>query len=262
MKVFTRFAGFFAVLVLAANSLNAQVPYMPKVLTDKDYKQAEKFMDRKWSSLVYGAGVQANWKDNDQFTYRTTTAAGSVTYLVNAKKKSKTLSTTAETQPAPQAGQRPMGRSRSMGSVSPDGKKEAFIKNYNLWVRDVETKVETQLTKDGIEDFGYATDNAGWTKSDRPILLWSPDSKKIATFQHDGRGVGMMYMVSTNVGHPKLEAWKYPMPGDSVIFRVERVVIHLDGPKVVRLKMEPDQHRGSVTDHIADGGGSCSRWLG
>jgi dipeptidyl aminopeptidase/acylaminoacyl peptidase len=254
MKAFTRFTGFLAVLLFAANCLNAQVPYAPKVFTDKDYKNAEKYMDRKWSSLVYGAGVQANWTDNDQFTYRTTNAAGPVTYLVNAKKKSKTLSAAAETQPAPTAGPRVMNRSRSMGSVSPDGKKEAFIKNYNLWVKDVETKVETQLTKDGIEDFGYATDNAGWTKSDRPILLWSPDSKKIATFQHDGRGVGMMYMVSTNVGHPKLEAWKYPLPGDSVIFRVERVVIHLDGPKVVRLKMGPDQHRGSVTDHIADGG--------
>jgi hypothetical protein len=27
-------------------------------------------------------------------------------------------------------------------------------------------------------NYGYATDNAGWAKSDRPILLWSPDSKK------------------------------------------------------------------------------------
>ena len=32
-----------------------------------------------------------------------------------------------------------------------------------LWVRDVATGKETQLTTDGVKDFGYATDNAGWT---------------------------------------------------------------------------------------------------
>ena len=136
-------------------------------------------------------------------------------------------------------------------SVSPDGKKAAFIRDHNLWVKNIESGKETQLTTDGIENFGYATNNAGWIKKDKPVLLWSPDSKKIATFQHDGRGVGEMYLATTNVGHPKLEAWKYPLPGDSLIFRIHRVVIHLDGPKVVRLKMEPDQHRSSFTDHIA-----------
>jgi dipeptidyl aminopeptidase/acylaminoacyl peptidase len=136
-------------------------------------------------------------------------------------------------------------------NASPDGTLNAFIRDYNLWVRNLVTGEETQLTTDGVEDFGYATNNAGWTKSDRPVLLWSPDSKKIATFQHDGRGVGMMYMISTNVGHPKLEAWKYPLPEDKEIFRIHRVVIHLDGPRVVRLQMPPDQHRSTVTDHIA-----------
>jgi dipeptidyl aminopeptidase/acylaminoacyl peptidase len=135
--------------------------------------------------------------------------------------------------------------------VSPDGKLAAFIREHNLWVKDLTTGEETQLTTDGIKDFGYATNNAGWTKRDRPVLLWSPNSKKIATFQHDGRGVGEMYLVTTNVGHPKLEAWKYPLPEDKEIFRVHRVVIHLDGPRLVRLQMAPDQHRSTVTDHIA-----------
>ena len=54
--------------------------------------------------------------------------------------------------------------------VSPDGRKAAYIKDYNLWVRDIATGKETQLTTDGIKDFGYATDNAGWKHSDRAIL--------------------------------------------------------------------------------------------
>jgi len=138
---------------------------------------------------------------------------------------------------------------------SPDGTRGAFVRDYNLWVRDLATGAETQLTTDGIEDFGYATDNAGWVKRDRPVVLWSPDSRKIATFQHDGRGVGEMYLVSTNVGHPTLEAWKYPLPEDSVIFRIHRVVIDVDASRVIRLQIPPDQHRSTICDHVVCRGG-------
>ena len=114
-----------------------------------------------------------------------------------------------------------------------------------LWVRDAATNKETALTTDGIKDFGYATDNAGWASSNRPIVLWSPDSKRIATFQQDQRGVGEMYLVETKVGHPALRAWKYPLPGDDVVTTIQRVTIDLDGPRVVRLQLPPDQHRST-----------------
>lgn len=134
--------------------------------------------------------------------------------------------------------------------LSPDRQRAAFIREFNLWVRNVATGKETQLTKDGVKDFGYATDNAGWTRSDRPVLLWSPDSKKIATFQHDARGVGEMYLVHTAVGHPTLEAWKYPLAGDSKIFEIHRVIIDVDAARVIRLAMPPDPHRSSLCDHV------------
>jgi dienelactone hydrolase len=147
--------------------------------------------------------------------------------------------------------------------VSPDGRLGAFVRAYDLWVRDLATGRETRLTTDGAEDFAYATNNAGWTRSDRPVVLWSADSRSIATFQHDGRRVGAMYLTSTNVGHPLLEAWKYPLPGDSAIFMVHRVIIHLDGPRVVRLRMPPDAHRSTVCDHIVCGGEWADvGWLG
>ncbi len=134
--------------------------------------------------------------------------------------------------------------------LSPDGKRAAFIRDYNLWVRDTASGRETRLTKDGVKDFGYATDNAGWIRSDRPILLWSPDSKKIATFQQDERGTGETYLVSTNVGHPKLDAWKSPLPGDDRIFMIERVVIDVDRARVIRLQMPADPHRSSICDDV------------
>lgn len=138
--------------------------------------------------------------------------------------------------------------------LSPDGKLAAFIRDYNLWVRDVATGADKQLTTDGVKDYGYATDNAGWTRSDNPVMVWSPDSKKIATFQQDQRKTGEMYLVNTVVGHPTLSAWKYPLPGDEHVTMIERVVIEVDGPKVIRLKMGPDQHRSSLCDDVKCGG--------
>ena len=134
---------------------------------------------------------------------------------------------------------------------SPDGTRTAYIKDWNLWVRDLRTGKETALTTDGVKDFGYATDNAGWKKTDHAILLWSPDSKKIATFQQDQRNDGDMYLVSTDVGHPKLEAWKYPLPGDKNVTMIQRVIIDVDARKVVRLQMPPDQHRSTLCDDVA-----------
>lgn len=155
------------------------------------------------------------------------------------------------------AAARPFGAERAGGapsSISPDGKKAVFIKDWNLWVRDVVSKKETQLTFDGVKDYGYATDNAGWKSSDRPIVRWSPDSKKLATFQQDQRHLKDMYLVTTNVGSPTLKAWKYPLPGDKEIAKLRRVVIDVENPKIISLQMPLDEHRSSLSDDIVDGG--------
>src|SRR5580704_8887732 len=138
-------------------------------------------------------------------------------------------------------------------AISPDKTKAAFIRDFNLWVRDTATGKETQLTTDGVKDYGYATDNAGWQMSDMPILVWSPDSKKIATFQLDQRKVGEMYLVPVTNGHPTLKAWKYPLVGDENVAMIERVIIDVDNPKVIRLKLPADYHRSTVCDDV-----SCS----
>jgi len=149
--------------------------------------------------------------------------------------------------------------SRNGGDVSPDKTKAAFIRDWNLWVRDQATGKETKLTTDGVKDFGYATDNAGWIMSDNPILVWSPDSKKIATFQQDQRKTGEMYMVPVTNGHPELKAWKYPLVGDKDVTMIERVIVDVEtasGSKVIRLKMPPDQHRSTLCDDVSCRGGS------
>ncbi|TAN07970.1 MAG: S9 family peptidase [Rhodanobacteraceae bacterium] len=137
------------------------------------------------------------------------------------------------------------------GALSPNGKLLAFVRNWNLWVRDLATGKETQLTTDGVKNYGYATQNAGWVHGDGAIVRWSPDSKKIATYRQDQRKVGMMYTVDTRIGHPKLDAWPYPLPGDQHVFMIEPVVIDVATRKMVRLKMPPEQRLSTLCDTLA-----------
>ncbi len=135
--------------------------------------------------------------------------------------------------------------------VSPDGTRAVFIKDWNLWVRDLASQVERPLTTNGEPNFGYATDNAGWKQSLRPIVLWSPDSKKVATFQQDERTVGDMYLVETKAGHPVLKAWKYPLPGDEAVAMLHRVIVDTDSAAVVRFTTPPDYHRAMLGDDFS-----------
>ena len=171
--------------------------------------------------------------------------------------------TAAEADAARQTPTTAGGRRRTATDevVSPDKAKAAFVRDWNLWMRDTKSGAETQLTKDGVVDFGYATDNAGWKHSDAAILVWSPDSKKIATFQQDQRKAGMMYLLPVTNRHPKLEAWRYPLVGDKDVTTIERVVIEVDKRKVVRFKMPPDQHRSTICDDVScDGGWEDVQW--
>lgn len=220
----------------------------PRALTAADYERAERFMGYNANPLVLRGGVSPRWLDDDRFWYQVTTESGDEAFIVDPAAR------TREAYPVPaEADRRGAARGRAE-SVSPDGTRAVFIRDFNLWMRDVATGAETPLTADGEKDFGYATNNAGWTKSDRPVVVWSPDSKKIATFQHDGREVGEMYLVSTNVGHPRLEAWKYPLPGDEHIFTIHRVVIDTETKEITRLQMPPDPHRSTLCDHVVCGG--------
>lgn len=75
--------------------------------------------------------------------------------------------------------------------MSPDGKQAAFARDYNLWVRDLESGDERPLTSDGEEYFVYAAVGSAWGyETDRGLQArWSPDSKRLFTVQRDTRQV-------------------------------------------------------------------------
>jgi dipeptidyl-peptidase 4 len=129
--------------------------------------------------------------------------------------------------------------------LSPDGRRAAFRRDHDLWVREVATGRETRLTTDGAPRFGYATDNEGWRASERPALAWSPDGRRIFTHRLDERGVGEMHLLETREGRPQLHSWPYALPGDTVVPMYHRVVIDVDAARVVPLRAEPDHQRTS-----------------
>lgn len=233
-------------------------------LTAADYARAEKMLGYNTAPLIDRAPVRPTWLPDGRFWYMAMTPTGREFVLIDpANGTRKAAATMAELGlPAATAPAGPGGRfGGGNGVMSPDGKRSVFIKDWNLWVKDVASGKETQLTTDGVKDFGYATDNAGWKHSDRAIVLWSPDSKKVATFQQDQRHVSDMYLVTTNVGAPKLEAWKYPIPQDKDIIKIHRVIINVESGQMTRLKMGPDDRRGTLCDDIAcDGTFGDNEW--
>lgn len=265
-------------------------------VTLADYQRAEKFLAANTAKLVQGNLLAQYWQADDRLIYRRSANAGSEYLLVDLTSGEKSSlfdgerlvdALSAFSDEELDAQDLDLSRLRLQESrlqfafegslysldlndyglnqlaeipgaeyLSPDGSKAAYIDAYNLWLRDTASNELTQLTFDGEENYGYATNNAGWIREDGPVLLWSPDSSKIATFRHDGRNVGEMYLYSTQVGHVELDAWKYPLPGDEYIFMIERLVVHLDEtPRIVTLNMPPDPHRSTTSDHVAGDGG-------
>lgn len=234
----------FFLLIFNSCNLNNQ-----ESLDKSDYENAAKHFSENLRQHVNSVVSYQKWDNEDFLLYKIKEKTGFNSYRINLLngEVSKSESENETNQYS--------SRNRKE-FLSPNGKLAAYIKSYNLWIRNTETNVKTQLTFDGQKNHGYATNNAGWTKSDGPVLKWSPKSDKIATFKQDARGVGEMYLTTTNVGHPKLQAWKYALPGDDKIFEIERLIIDLkSNNKIIKFKMKNDFQRSTTTDHIAGRGG-------
>jgi dipeptidyl aminopeptidase/acylaminoacyl peptidase len=148
--------------------------------------------------------------------------------------------------------------------LSPDKKWEAFSHNYNIYVRpagmrDTKPAADTskgarrprvdsltlpegaiQLTKDGIDEYAYGTQTSSTLPPDRPTrqrpqLIWSPDSKKIAVIRIDERGVRRYALYSSTKSQPRLVTYPYAAPGDSLLIRYETYVLDVASRTSVKM---------------------------
>lgn len=136
--------------------------------------------------------------------------------------------------------------------VSPDGKWAAFVRDCNLWIRPVAGGAEFALTRDGVEDHGYAT-LAGYgliyMKSVRlgvPIptqASWSPDSRRLLSYRLDERKTKTLSLIQSvpedGSMRPKLYTFHYPMPGDADLPLGEPVVFDVVERRQIALVIPP-----------------------
>jgi len=102
--------------------------------------------------------------------------------------------------------------------ASPDGKREAFIKNYNVAVRYKETGEEFFLSRDGSEGNFYTFSS----------IAWSPDSKKIAAFRLRLGYHRIVHYVESSPSdqlQPRHHEMEYAKPGDAL--DIEQPVLFL-----------------------------------
>lgn len=96
--------------------------------------------------------------------------------------------------------------------ASPDGTKEAFIRNDNVYVRDLRTRKEHQLSLDGTAGNYYSTH-----------IRWSPDSRMVSSTRIRPAQKHYVYYVESSPAdqlQPRLHKQEYAKPGDELNFRV------------------------------------------
>jgi predicted peptidase len=222
-------------------------------MTFDDYEKASFHMGRGFNKYLNNVLTNQKWDEENSFHYEVKFKDKSEKFSIDLKSLEK--SNYNENDEVNSQNINKDYKNNPYEFLSPNGNLAAYIDDFNLWIRNTKTGKRTQLTFDGFKNYGYSTNNAGWIKSKGPVLKWSPNSDKIATFRQDARDVGEMYLTTTNVGHPKLQSWKYALPGDEKIFEIERLIIDVKSSKIVKLKMKNDFQRSTTTDHIAGRGG-------
>ncbi|HEU5052030.1 MAG TPA: DPP IV N-terminal domain-containing protein [Hanamia sp.] len=139
-------------------------------------------------------------------------------------------------------------RSQSLmyAKISPDGKKAAYVSGHNLYVEDLSTHVIKPLTVNGTRKFVNGTFD--WVYEEefgcRDGFRWSPDSKKIAFWQVDGRKTRDYYMLNTTdsvysivipVEYPKVGQPPSPV-------KIGVVTVSNDNIKWMKVPGDPSEH--------------------
>lgn len=96
--------------------------------------------------------------------------------------------------------------------MSPDGKYMAFIKNHNVYVKEIISGKEKQLSIDGTLSNYYSA-----------YIRWSPDSKKVTSCKIRPIEKRYVYYVESSPKdqlQPKLHKQEYAKPGDELPFKI------------------------------------------
>ncbi|MCK6641635.1 MAG: S9 family peptidase [Bacteroidia bacterium] len=103
-------------------------------------------------------------------------------------------------------------------AFSPDSKKIAFVRDNNIFIKDLVTGTETQVTQDGVMN-KIINGGTDWVYEEEFALpngmYWSPDGKKLAFYRFDESMVPEFQMTVYGNGlYPGEDVFKYPKAGE------------------------------------------------
>lgn len=136
----------------------------------------------------------------------------------------------------------PAHREQPNEVVSPNKRWAAYVKEHNLWLRDILTGTVLQLTQDGIAGWDYATPlpslrvmvDQGTEDVKLPAaVFWAPDSSKLLTYRLDSRNAGRftsLQFVPPGQLRPRAFTYVYPLPGE-VLAKAEPILFDLQSGK-------------------------------
>jgi dipeptidyl-peptidase 4 len=109
------------------------------------------------------------------------------------------------------------GGKQRLASFSPTGTKVAFVRDNNIFIKDLVTNKESQITTDGlINNIIYGTTD--WVYEEEfsftNAYFWSPDGDKLAFYRFDESKVKEYDMVLYDSLYPTIYKYKYPKAGE------------------------------------------------
>jgi dipeptidyl-peptidase-4 len=110
------------------------------------------------------------------------------------------------------------GGKERLASFSPSGTKVAFVRENNLFIKDLISGKENQITTDGlVNNIIYGTTD--WVYEEEfsftNAFFWSPNGDKLAFYRFDESKVKEYDMVLYDSLYPTLYKYKYPKAGES-----------------------------------------------
>ena len=138
------------------------------------------------------------------------------------------------------------GGKQMFATFSPDGSKVAFVRLNNLYMVDLATMTEKQITTDG--KWNHIINGAcDWVYEEEfsfaKAFQWSPDSKKIAFYTFDETKVPEYNMQTWGKLYPTDYKYKYPKAGEPNSI-VTISIFHLTDAKTTKVDIgkETDQY--------------------